>query len=75
VAMKPPAPKDCKRLARHYGCDGVLVIAVDFQAEAMAGASWGADKTRCGFMAGVLDDMIDELNDREPQSLKQRTGG
>ena len=62
--MKNPTPADCKRLAKHYGCDGVLVICVDFAAYQVAGASWGQDRERCQIMGGILDDMVDELDDQ-----------
>ena len=75
--MKTPTSDDCKRLARHYGCDCVLVLCVDSASLEIAGASWGADEHLCNVMGGVLDDMVDDLEDNRigdpPKTFEQRS--
>jgi len=64
---KTPMKADAERLAKHYGCDAVVIIACDVPADGgdpeSVGASWGNDKRIQGAVDSVLTEMLDDLRD------------
>lgn len=60
--MKAPTINDCKRLAKYYGCDAVMVVVVDNREGQTAGASYGRTVKYCRAMAKHLDTALDKLN-------------
>ena len=67
---KDPSQVDAERLARYYGCDAVVILAVDLTQEdgpKALGAAWGSDKEAQTATDGVLADMLDELEGVESE--------
>lgn len=47
--------KDAEALAKRFGCDGVLILAVDLKQSACNGVSYGRNRKLCEQMGEVLD--------------------
>ncbi len=47
--------KDAEALAKRYGCDGVIILAVDKSRQAANGVSYGRNRKLCDQMGEVLD--------------------
>lgn len=68
--MKHPTVDDCKRLAQHYKCDALLVVAIHDGKGQVAGASWGRDKLMCKGTGEHLDACIAGIEETWPMGPK-----